>query len=68
MTCTGWMRLQTGRLDGVGDLARLAAIDGDFPAGCLGYRAWESHLDHKSAGLAMFWALKRAWREYRGRE
>lgn len=68
MTFTGWMHLQQGRDDSVGDLARLAATNGDFPAGYRGYKAWKEHLEAQSFDARVFWALQKAWRDYGGRE
>jgi len=68
MTFSGWMHLQQGRDDNIGDLARLAAADGGFPVGYQGYSAWKGHLEVESFDARVFWALQRAWREYGGRE
>jgi len=68
MTFSGWMGLQQGRDDNVGDLARLVAAEGGFPVGYGGYGAWKAHLGAGSFDARVFWALKRAWREYGGRE
>jgi hypothetical protein len=65
---SGWMRLQQGRDDNIGDLARLAAADGGFPAGYNGYTGWRLRLEVGRFDRRVFRALERAWADYGGRE
>jgi uncharacterized protein YozE (UPF0346 family) len=59
-----WLRHQQHRRDPVGDLARDAHHDHEWPRGSARLRTLHDHLDEMNACAAAHDALDRAWLEW----
>jgi uncharacterized protein YozE (UPF0346 family) len=65
LTFHAWLMAQRDRADPVGDLARDARADRDWPARGRTPNDFRRYLDHRNACDGALRALDRAWREYR---
>jgi len=63
-TFSGWLELQRGRPDAVGDLAGEARHDVDWPANAQHLDQFRSHLRTKGASMEALASLDSAWSEW----
>jgi uncharacterized protein YozE (UPF0346 family) len=59
-----WLNQQVDRDDSVGDLARDAKRDGNWPKGRASLRRLRAYLESRQAMPGALDALEQAWREY----